>query len=310
MIEQLTPEQEAKMQDYVDMGIAIGLDTSPIDKEKASAAIDKAYECAGLTPPENKIFAGSPMAGLVISAGILKGSVNLDAIDEEPGNGYIKVMRKELSRDDLHSALRESCYGSQDSGWFMMIQYFKEAVGLEGLEIADGLIEATKECGRFWMFDDVAVISAKPSAIRRDDENRLHSESSLAIEYPDGWGFCVWHGTRIPAAWILEEGHLTAEMAITWENIEQRRAACELLGWEAILDKLDAKVINRHDDPMIGELIEVDIPDIGKEKFLRVLCGTGRFFALPMPPHVNTALEANAWSYDISPEELDPEVRT
>ena len=57
--------------------------------------------------------------------------------------------------------------------------------------------------------------------------------------------------------------------------------------------------IDKDDDPMVGELVEVTIPEIGKERFLRVVCGTGRKFALPVPPNMKTALEANAWTYNI-----------
>ena len=64
-------------------------------------------------------------------------------------------------------------------------------------------------------------------------------------------------------------------------------------------------------DPMIGTLIEVEIPEIGREKFLKVLCGTGREFAIPVPPEMKTALEANAWTYDIPSDVLSQlEVRT
>ena len=63
---------------------------------------------------------------------------------------------------------------------------------------------------------------------------------------------------------------------------------------------------------MIGTLLEVDIPDIGREKFLRVLCGTGREFALPVPPDMKTALQANAWTFgmDDPNELLNLEIRT
>ena len=65
-------------------------------------------------------------------------------------------------------------------------------------------------------------------------------------------------------------------------NVEQRRAACELVGWVNILSQLNAKTIDIDDDD-IGTLLEVEIPDSGKEKFLQVKCGTGREFALPVP---------------------------
>ena len=92
---------------------------------------------------------------------------------------------------------------------------------------------------------------------------------------------------------------------------EERRAACEILGWANILRELDAKVINEDGDPEIGTLVEVDLPDIGKEKFLRVLCGTKREFALPVPPDMKTALQANAWTFGMDIKDfVVPEVRT
>ena len=83
-----------------------------------------------------------------------------------------------------------------------------------------------------------------------------------------------------------------------------------MLGWDRILDVLNAVVINKDNDPEIGELVSVNIPDIGDEKFLRVRCGTGRNFALPVPPDMKTALEANAWTWGLEPNEYRPEIRT
>ncbi|WP_230690798.1 hypothetical protein, partial [Streptococcus pneumoniae] len=78
-----------------------------------------------------------------------------------------------------------------------------------------------------------------------------------------------------------------------------------------ILDELKAKTINRDADLEIGELVEVTIPDVGRERFLRVKCGTGRTFALPVPPTMQTALEAQAWTWDIPASQFTvPEIRT
>ncbi len=56
--------------------------------------------------------------------------------------------------------------------------------------------------------------------------------------------------------------------------------------------------------PLIGELIEVTLPGADKERFLRVLCATGRRFALPVPKSCKTALAANAWTYDVEVDVL------
>ena len=94
-----------------------------------------------------------------------------------------------------------------------------------------------------------------------------------------------------------------------WSDLEQRRAACAIVGWHNILDQLNAVTIDAN-TPEIGELLEVDIPDIGREKFLKVQCGTGRTFALPVPPEMTSAHEANAWTYGLTANEYNPECRT
>jgi hypothetical protein len=129
--------------------------------------------------------------------------------------------------------------------------------------------------------------------------------------YRDGWTLWHWHGVSVPPEWITDRASLTADIALKHDNIEQRRAACEIIGWARILDELKAKTIDKDADPEIGELLLVSLPDAPREKFLRVRCGTGRYFAIPMPSHVKTALEGNAWSYGIEPDLLkNKEFRT
>lgn len=102
----------------------------------------------------------------------------------------------------------------------------------------------------------------------------------------------------MPKEWIVDKT-LTANAALTQPNLELRRSACEILGWARVLSDLNAKTINRDSDPEIGELIEVTLPDGGPQRFIRVLCGTKREFAIPVPREMKTALEANAWTYDM-----------
>jgi len=132
-----------------------------------------------------------------------------------------------------------------------------------------------------------------------DDRDILHCETGPALAFADGWAVHSWHGTMIPADWIENKAALTPKIAFGQENAERRRAACEILTWARVLKELDAKSINRDEDPQIGELLEVDLPGSGRERFLKVLCGTSREFVIPVPPTVDTALSANAWTYDI-----------
>jgi hypothetical protein len=117
-------------------------------------------------------------------------------------------------------------------------------------------------------------------------------------------------GTSVPAEWIEDRASLKAETALSWPNIEQRRAAADLIGWTKILEQLKPQVIDADPDPEIGTLLRVDLPDAPGSQFLKVQCGTGRSFVLPVPVEMKRARQANAWSYSLDESELQPEVRT
>ena len=287
-IESLTESDIAQFDIYVKKWIDIGLSTEPVDLENAKAAVCRAYTNVGLSEPKNFFVTKSP----------------IDAIK------LIKTLAPEKSAVDIFN---EMSYGNHDAGWLSFYNYFQEVKGLDCVDKLQPLMDMVKYCGWVSFYEDTVIFQDRPEIIKFDDQKRLHCENGPAIRYRDGFSIYSWHGVSIPVEWI-ENKHiaLTPKIALSWENIEQRRCACEILGWARILRELNSTVIDSDDDPMIGNLIEVDIPDVGREKFLQVLCGTGRTFAIPVPPSCKTALEAQAWTWNMSPKEFGdgPEVRT
>lgn len=285
-IKSLTPEQTARFGEYVEKCIAIGLNTDEVDLDNAKLAMCKAYRLAGLKEPTQFHVVDSPTA----------------AID------LIQTLDPSKKKSDI---LNEMCFGSMDISWISFYKYFNEVVGLE-LEKITGLLELTQHTGWYNAYEDVVVFQHRPEYIKMDDTNRLHCENGPAIRYRDGYSIYSWHGTRIPSEWIENKKSLTPEIALTWSNIEQRRCAAEILGWDNVIQQLNSVVIDEDGDPEIGTLLEVDIPEIGREKFLRVKCGTGRMFCIPVPPDMKTAIEAQAWTWDLTVEDfgVGPEIRT
>jgi len=162
------------------------------------------------------------------------------------------------------------------------------------------------------MHEEFCMVSDFPEIIRVDARNRPHCETGPSLRWRDGWSLYCWHGERIPAEWIEERNSLTPAVALGQENLELRRTACDILGWANILDSLNAEIIDSDPDPQIGTLVEVELPDLPeKAKFLRVKCGTGREFAVGIPPHITKALDAQAWMIGLEPHEFQsPEIRT
>lgn len=172
--------------------------------------------------------------------------------------------------------------------------------------------EVCRSAGWYWPNQNWIMISERPQAIRRDNEGRLHCENGPAIDYGETFKLYVWRGTTIPAAWIENPKQLTPQIALSWRNLEQRRAAIEMIGWNRILTEMQATVIDDDRDPQIGTLLEVRLPDLSRPaRFLRVQCGTGRTFAVGVPPDVQTALAAQAWMQGRELRDFQkPEVRT
>ena len=168
-------------------------------------------------------------------------------------------------------------------------------------------------CAGLWLFwvTEKEVIAVPRSALKIVDD-RLHSTTGPAVSWPDGVNYYFYKGTQVPAEWIESPSVLAPETALTWPNAEQRRVAAEIVGWSKILEKLSAKVVDTHRNLMIGTLLRADLPEAPGEQFLRVRCGTGRDFCLPVPKSVKTALEAQAWMWPglTESEILNMEVRT
>lgn len=279
-------ELDAKIDEYIQKWEAIGTCTDPIDFELAKEAAKLAYKISGEKVPTQFYYAKGPTDAIRI----------------------IQEIDPSMSSRQIYS---DMLFGYSEAYWLAFYDFVSQNYDVNYNGELDGLIALAKTSGWLNVYEDVVVIQDRPEIIKFDEENRLHGQTGPAIRFRDGFEIYVWHGVNIPDEWIKDPRTLTPEIALTWSNIEQRRCACEILGWSKILNSLKAKVINTDDDPEIGQLVEVELPEIGKEKFLRVMCGTGREFALPVPPEMKTALEANAWTFNLPADMLKGlEVRT
>ena len=75
--------------------------------------------------------------------------------------------------------------------------------------------------------EEFCIVSDRPEILRVDNENRPHCENGPSHRWRDGWCLYHWHGVKIPGEWVTGKPP-SAKDALTWSNIEQRRAACEI----------------------------------------------------------------------------------
>lgn len=201
--------------------------------------------------------------------------------------------------------------GNMWSGWVAYLSFFRRVAKLDiDYSKFEHYEKATIHGGPRYMFEDFCIISDRPELIRKDETNGPHCADGPSHRWRDGWELYFWRGTRVPKAWIMDKANVSAASVLSWPNIERRRAGCEILGWDKVLGSLPHRVIDKDPEAQIGTLLEIDLPDSPGERFVQVLCGTGRTFMIPVEKSAKTALEAVASTYGLSAKDYKLEVRT
>ena len=341
----LTEEHRVQLKPWADRWIANAVRTGPyteLEKDNAREAVAKLYAAAGLLPPKNIVFADGPVSA-ALAAGI---SAGVWYYRKNPGclGQATEQATEQATRQATYQATAQATYqateqateqapcsdsalvqllvrcagnpqsmrsgGNQWSGWVAYLSFFRHVAKLPLDYSKFDSYETLTKFGPRFEHPDFCIISALPDELHRDARGLAHHPSKPYCTWPDGVKLYYWHGVEVPSEWILNPSSVDPASALTWPNIEQRRALCEILGWAKVLEHCKPTVVDKHTNPEIGTLLEVDLPEAGKCRFLKVLCGTKREFVLAVPVEVKTALEAQAWTYNINPAEFAVEVRT
>ncbi|WP_271024919.1 DUF6745 domain-containing protein [Rhizobium sp. RCAM05973] len=221
--------------------------------------------------------------------------------------------------DQVWDQVSQAFYSQHEAGWLSWLAFFRRVCDLPNTEKIEPLLRIAQSCGWVWFFAGAVIMTDRPRTLKRDEQNRLHCETGLAIEYRDGFGISAWHGTRVPHHWISDRANLDPNEVIKASNVEQRAAGAAIIGWPKMLTVLKAKTVDKHANPDIGELIELTLPGLPEPgRFLKAVCPRNGIICEGVPRvsdidglPINTALAAQAWRIgDPQSEYIHPERRT
>lgn len=276
MITRLTKEQEDKMPEYIEEGIAIGRATCSAGEFEAR--LPKIRELTDLCRTncgfkKAKIFRHylSPIAALKNNAGTT-----------------------------VHNAL----YGLHDIEWLQTGMFYRRELGMTAeTEVILPLYELAKLSGWMWFNDTTTVVSAPPSELHFSTTRRdaLHNSKGMAVKYADGTGLYCLNGMVVPVdlEWIVTTpiNKLTSKKILAIENVEFRTAAMSRYGLDKFKNKIGT-VIDTWESKTGGtyRLYSVKLDTGFTRVYLEGACpSSGKSFFECVSPEITKCQQALVW---------------
>lgn len=162
----------------------------------------------------------------------------------------------------------------------------------------------------WWPFQDVCVMTERPSRLSVDADGLLHNSIGCALKYRDGWETFAWHGTFVPDRFLQFAIKRDVTEIFYEPNVEIRRMMLEMYGLEAFIKDSGARKVqedrtgalyrqtfgDNHEDIVIVHVINsTPEPD-----------GSYNHYFLRVPPTTKTAREGVAWTFGMTADEYDP----
>jgi len=181
VIDSLPKEAEAKIEEYRERFLNIGLSTEETDRKKAEDALRRYCVYLKKTDPtvdDNPTFTwvDSPFEGIVVAAQIAKGSLN-------------------VTKDEIREQASKASFGSFEACWVATYAFIANELPVKKDELVDIAVDIVKECGVYWSFEGHYVMTPKPKVIAMKD-GVLHSTYGMALAYANGDGFYSYKGER------------------------------------------------------------------------------------------------------------------
>ena len=324
-ITEITQAHRDRFPEFVEKWTEIGLCTDPMDKQRATSALNHAYECAGLDHPFHIFWCQSPYEAARVYA-ILQKETPLSDVEvledhhHKELDDYIRNYEGELDRESMRQSLYSTIHGYHEAGWLSFYDCYGEVFGMrDEVKILDGIMETARECGWYIPMTTCCIVSERTSILNRDDEYRLHSETTVAAGYPDGEGVWAIHGVRVPRDVIEDVSSITVERIDDEENVEIRRIMIDRYGAEKYVEdsgaeEIDRGVVSKSGDVVI--LYRKEVPDDETIIMAKVLNstlepdGSIKHYWLRVPPDIDTVKDAVAWGFSLEAKAYNPDVES
>jgi hypothetical protein len=161
--------------------------------------------------------------------------------------------------------------------------------------------------------DGVAFLCERPQKFQLNEEFRAHCDSGPFLTYADGFAEYALDGVLVPSFVIENPESISVKTIEATTNIEVRRVILEKFGVSRYISEAGVEPI--HEDEY-GTLFRRELPGDESLVLLRVINstpepdGTYKEYFLRVPPEIETAKQAVAWTFGFESDSYQPLVQT
>lgn len=159
-----------------------------------------------------------------------------------------------------------------DSGWTAWAQFMEE-IGVDFSDIPEWKIwKRINESGIYatLLFDNMAFVCIRPSSVKVNSNGDLHCVDGMAIQWVDGTGYYYLNGVAMGEEHVMTPAEkLDFKEIMDEKNVEVRRELIRKIGMERFIIKSGAKVLDKKGD---YELLSVRLSDeVPDARYLKML---------------------------------------
>jgi hypothetical protein len=337
LVNERRAEVHALMESYADISMATG----PCNRKKAEEAVAEAYTALNMPVPPFEWYespvkgweaAGDgqiPLARIMMESAAssdptldfgLKHAVaaQYDRLERAFTDHDTRIARemRPMTRSveglrDLLPMFRQAgrvtpCRLGSADGWDLALIHACWMLGVPPGPTFEALRKTVHECGWWWPFQNVCVMCERPRTLKIQDY-RLHCDDGPAVDYVDGYE--LYFLRDVPVTRRVALGLFNAKEIDEQDNAELRRVMIDRFGLDKYL--LATKAQQVHQDKY-GILYKKELPDDETLVVVRVKNstpepdGTFKDYFLRVPPQMQRAREAIAWTFGLEEEEYRP----
>ncbi|HEY9713307.1 MAG TPA: hypothetical protein V6C72_07545, partial [Chroococcales cyanobacterium] len=206
----------------------------------------------------------------------------------------------------------------QDFDWLPLYQFLLEnmpffPVGPSNKRKMECFSQVAEQVPYFAMMEKLCVIGERPSILWRNQNGRIHSESGPALAYRDGFELYSWHGSTVPKEIIEDPDSIKISTILVEQNSEVRRVMIDRYGASRFIIDSGAEKIHEDDCGVLYRKTLLNDEPLVMVKVINSTPepdGSRRTYFLRVPPHITTAREAVAWTFELPEHSYQPDQQT